>query len=71
MDKSFYYLVPIDRMNRLQRKFQALDIKYILEEPGQHLLMPADHVAFVFPSLPVKKYAVLRLTFGKEGLPYP
>lgn len=71
MEKSFYYLVPFDRVNRLQRKFGTLDIPYTLELPGLHILMPPDHVAFVFPSLPNDQYNILRLIFQEDGLPYP
>lgn len=70
-EKSFYYLVPIDRVNRLQRKFQVLDIPYTLEVPGQHILMPDDHIALVFPDLPVPKYKLLQMIFGEDGLCYP
>ncbi|MGD8188542.1 hypothetical protein ACQCN2_00945 [Brevibacillus ginsengisoli] len=71
MEKSFYYLVPVERVNRMQRKFLYLDIPYFLEAPGQRLLVPENYVAFVFPDLPVKQYAILRLIFGFDGLPYP
>lgn len=71
MNKSFYYLVPKDRSERLQRRFQRFGIPFTTEHPGEQLLMPTDHVAFVFPDLPAQQYWQVHMTFGENGSPYP
>lgn len=70
MERSFYYVVTWSEANDLVRELSNRFIPFALVQTKK-LNIPPNQIAFVFPSLPVRVYAVVRDLFGGNGQAYP
>ncbi|MGG4456873.1 hypothetical protein ABEX29_01055 [Brevibacillus porteri] len=70
MERSFYYVVSWSEANALVRELSDRFIPFALVQTKK-LNIPPNQIAIVFPSLPVRVYAVVRDLFGGDGQAYP
>ncbi|CAI8876959.1 DUF2007 domain-containing protein [Brevibacillus sp. IT-7CA2] len=70
MERSFYYVISWTEANALVRTLSERFIPFALVQSKQ-LKIPPNHIAIVFPDLPVRIYALVRELFGGDGIPYP
>ncbi len=71
MEKSFFYAVPWQEAKHYAEALQAIGVSYQIESPLDFPLIAEGHLAFVFPSLPIRLYAKVRVLFGQDGRRYP
>lgn len=70
MERSFYYVVTWSEANALVRELSDRFIPFALVQ-SKKLNIATNHIAIVFPSLPVRVYVVVRELFGGDGKAYP
>lgn len=69
MEKSFYYMVPVKAARRIEMKLRVNNIPYLLEIIRENKEQNHE-IGFVFPSLPIRLYAVVRKLLGGDGKRY-
>ncbi|MBO8163587.1 MAG: hypothetical protein H0Z34_07740 [Brevibacillus sp.] len=70
MEKSIYFVVPWADARKYTDALKALEIPHLIETPEEIPTLEPGQLAFVFPSLPIRIYAKVRLLFGATGEPY-
>lgn len=66
---SFYYWIPVMQLDELQTFLAAHDITFHIGF-GNCTYILKNHVAIIFPDLPVRKYAKVHECFGRVGHPF-
>jgi len=68
--KSFYFVVAWRDAKNYADALRALDIPYVIETAEEIPSLREGELAFVFPNLPIRLYAKVRMLFGATGEPY-
>lgn len=71
MSGSFFYWIPINSIEAAQTYLDEHDIPFQIKSDLHCSFIRKNHIAIVFPDLPIRKYAKIHAWFRGAGHTFP
>jgi hypothetical protein len=68
---SFFYWIPINSIEGAQTYCGEHDVPFQIKLDLHCSFFKKNHLAIVFPDLPIRQYAKIHARFGGEGRTFP